>query len=261
MLLRDTNDGYVAVSQPAHAWVSGQLAIAWGNDRFGQVEPRDEVRLAAEQHDIGWLNWEANPDLNPQTGKPRTFMELPTLQHVAVWETAGPDALVYGPYVALLVSMHGTNLYQRHDFNRDSDEEATAARRFIANGAEFENRMLRLLDRDQYHSRFNEPAMIARNSRLIAVWDAMSLMLCGGFPATREVTNVPAKDASTTIKLIPVNATPGSIVVDPWPFAGESLLLTVTGRWLSDTFSEQAEMRAALEVAPWRVFRLSLVPG
>jgi len=261
MLLRETKDGYVAVSQPAHAWVSGQLASAWGNDRFGQVEPREEVCLAAEQHDIGWLNWEADPDLNPQTGKPRTFMELPTLQHVAVWETAGPDALVYGPYVALLVSMHGTNLYQRHDFSRDSDEEAAAARRFIANGAGFEDRMLRLLTQEQYYSRFSEPALIAQNSRLIAVWDAMSLMLCGGLRATREITNVPTANAATSIKLNPDSATSGSIVVDPWPFAGDSLQLTVTGRRLNDTFSKQVEMRAALDAAPWRVFRLSLVRG
>jgi hypothetical protein len=260
MLLRHTEDGYVAISQPAHAWVSGQLAAAWGNDLVGQVAPRDEVCLAAEQHDIGWFAWEANPTLNPETGKPRTFMELPTSQHVTVWETAGPDALVYGPYVALLVSMHGTGLYQRHDFGRDSDEEAAAARRFIRNGAGFEERMLGQLAQESFYCHVSEPDMIARNSRLIAVWDAMSLMLCGGLSAMREVTRVPAGNEAITIRMVPDDSTPALISLEPWPFSLDSVNVTVPGRWLNETFSDQNAMRVALEAAPWRVIRMKLVP-
>jgi hypothetical protein len=53
VLLVDHPQGKVAVAQPAHAWISGQLARAWGNERFGAVEPLSEVCLAAEQHDVG----------------------------------------------------------------------------------------------------------------------------------------------------------------------------------------------------------------
>ena len=49
MLLCGDGDDLIAVGQPAHAWVSGQLARAWGNGRFGTPEPREEVCLAAEQ--------------------------------------------------------------------------------------------------------------------------------------------------------------------------------------------------------------------
>jgi hypothetical protein len=51
MLLVDHQDGKVAVAQPAHAFISGQLARAWA----GELHPRDEVCLAAEQHDMPWL--------------------------------------------------------------------------------------------------------------------------------------------------------------------------------------------------------------
>ena len=57
MLLVDHPDGKVAVAQPSHAWISGQLARAWGGD----MQPREEVCLAAEQHDIAWLEWERDP--------------------------------------------------------------------------------------------------------------------------------------------------------------------------------------------------------
>ena len=39
MLHREDPAGLVVIAQPAHAWVSGQLARAWGNARFGAVAP------------------------------------------------------------------------------------------------------------------------------------------------------------------------------------------------------------------------------
>src|SRR5258705_11724462 len=66
--LVDHPEGKVAVAQPAHAWISGQLARAWGNERFGTVEPLAEVCLAAEQHDVPWIEWERRPALDPRTG-------------------------------------------------------------------------------------------------------------------------------------------------------------------------------------------------
>ena len=77
MLIRLEDDGSaIAIGQASHAWVSGQLARAWGNERFGAVEPWEEVCLGAEQHDIGWAMWDTRPSLNPDTGLPYTFLEL-----------------------------------------------------------------------------------------------------------------------------------------------------------------------------------------
>ena len=52
MLHREDERGLIIIGQPAHAWVSGQLARAWGNDGFGRFAPWEEVCLAAEQHDV-----------------------------------------------------------------------------------------------------------------------------------------------------------------------------------------------------------------
>ena len=55
MLHRKLGNGVVIITQPAHAWVSGQLAQQWGNPDF---EPAtEEVRFATEQHDVGFLDW------------------------------------------------------------------------------------------------------------------------------------------------------------------------------------------------------------
>src|SRR5450759_3279039 len=58
MMLAAHRDGHVVVTQPAHAWLSGQLARAWGNERFGRFEPWEDVCLAAEQHDVGMTAWD-----------------------------------------------------------------------------------------------------------------------------------------------------------------------------------------------------------
>ena len=51
MLYREVKQGRIAITQPMHAWLAGQLARAWGNERFGDVEPLEEVCLGAEQHE------------------------------------------------------------------------------------------------------------------------------------------------------------------------------------------------------------------
>jgi hypothetical protein len=146
VLLVDHPDGKVAVAQPAHAWISGQLARAWRD-----VHPREEVCLAAEQHDIPWIEWERDPSYDPQTGHPYTFMSLDMPAKLAMWRT-GPDALLsQSRYAALLVSMHGSRLYK--DLGRGAVEAQIRA----------------TLDASDEE--------IERNHRLIWTWDSMSLAL------------------------------------------------------------------------------------
>lgn len=157
MLLVDHPDGRVAVAQPSHAWISGQLARAWGEE----VHPREEVCLAAEQHDVPWLEWEREPTIDLKTGYPYTFMSLDMPTKLAMWES-GPDLLLgQSRYAALLVSMHGSRLYRNLD-----------------RGA-FEREIRATLDASDEE--------IERNHRLVWLWDSMSLaLLLGWRPWTAE---------------------------------------------------------------------------
>jgi hypothetical protein len=147
MLLVDHPDGKVAVAQPAHAFISGQLARAWA----GELHPRCDVCLAAEQHDMPWLEWERAPSYDPRTGYPHTFMSLDMPTKLALWAD-GPDGLVaQSRYAALLVSMHGSRLYE--DLDR----------------AEFERAIRATLDAPDEE--------IERNHRLIGLWDGLSLAI------------------------------------------------------------------------------------
>src|SRR5947209_2058622 len=132
MPLRDGGGGpVVAIGQASHAWLSGQLARAWGNERFGGVVPREEVCLAATQHDIGMALWDTAPTFNPQTGLPHSFMEMPLATHLELWSAAPQRVYTQSRYAALLVSMHGTALYERRDLTRLPETDAESVRRYL----------------------------------------------------------------------------------------------------------------------------------
>src|SRR4051812_36104506 len=114
MLHRGEKEGIFIISQPAHAWVSGQLARHWSNAVFGGFAPAEEVCLAAALHDIGFLAREQSPTFNPATGLPHSFLDLPVDLHLAIWSAGIQQLLGYGRYPTLLVSRHFTWLCEQH---------------------------------------------------------------------------------------------------------------------------------------------------
>jgi NDP-sugar pyrophosphorylase family protein len=143
MLLREDGDAVVCIGQPAHAWLSGQLARAWALD---PVEPWEEVCLAAEQHDLGMTDWDTAPELNPETGRPYSFMEMPLDTHLRLWSAAPHRMLAQSRYAALLVSMHGTALYEMRDLDRLDESEAALVRGYLAQQRSVQERLRATLD-------------------------------------------------------------------------------------------------------------------
>jgi hypothetical protein len=260
MLFREDPRGLILVSQPAHAFVSGQLARAWGAPRFGLIAPRDDVCLGAEQHDVGWTDWEADPTLNPRTGRPYTFMELPLERHLEIWSGAARRVLSQSRYAALLVSGHGTGLYRRRDGSNDRPEQARRVAEFLAGETAFQNDLLAGLRADPVMAPFATDEAIRRNQRLVAVWDRLSLALCGGRREPLVVGDVPAVDGAVTLQLAPLEGAPDTVGIAPWPFAAETVTLTFEGRRLPFTFLDRTDLRTGLDRAPWVTVRVSLAP-
>ena len=251
MLHRNDPEGLIVIAQPAHAWISGQLARAWGNAQFGQVAPWEEVCLAAEQHDIGMAAWETAPTLNPQTGRPHHFMNLPIGLHLGVFAAATPLALTQSRYAALLTSLHFTGLAERRNNPADTPKDLAAVRDYRARTAAWQAETLASLRADPRYAPHATDAAIARNRQLVRIWDWFSLIVLLGFDRTATVPGVPAAGGSVDLTLTQSEADPSRITVDPWPFARESLALVCEGRRLPDTYTDQAAMRAALARAPW----------
>jgi hypothetical protein len=256
MVLREDGDGVIAIGQPAHAWVSGQLARAWGNARFGDVEPREEVCLAAEQHDIGMAAWDAAPELNPASGWPQSFLEMPLRRHLELWSRAPLLARSQSRYAALLVSLHGTSLYAMRDLEREPPEVAASIRDYVAAQVGLQDELVATLRADPRYAEHAAPAAVDRNRRLISAWDGISLALCvARFPRTlRDVPAARGQRIEATVTEAGETA-----VVDPWPFASTRLTVRCDGRRLEERFDDEAEMRRALNRAPWTTFEFELV--
>ena len=198
MLVRPEGQGALLITQQAHAWVSGQLARAWGNERVDPPEPLEQVCLAAEQHDLGMASFDMRPDLDPETGLPVSFMDMPLERHLAVWRVAPQRMLVQDRYAALLVSLHGTALYERREpvpAVRDYLEEQRALQRRLATSLGVNHEELE------------------RNQRLIWIFDSLSLALLLDWDPF-EVKNIRRRGST----------------VEPWPFRRESLTVRCDAR-------------------------------
>jgi hypothetical protein len=252
----------IAVPQPAHAWISGQLARAWGNQRFGAISPREAVCLAAEQHDLGWLPWEAEPTRDPATGLPWNFTALPRTVHAPLWaEGVDRAEASLGRYVALLVSLHGVGIYVRFGKSPPGSADAAAVEAFNASEGLRQARLIASLAADPDWAEAARPEAVARNRALVLAWDLMSLILCHGLTGSREVAEVPDAHGMATVTLTAIDGDAERIAVDPWPFTEARVAVGCEGRVLPEgPFAHDAAMRAALAAAPRVDVRAVLTP-
>jgi hypothetical protein len=249
MLLRQDGDAVIAISQPAHAWVSGQLARAWGNARFASPSPHEAVCFAAEQHDIGWLTWEAAPGFDRPSGRPQTFMQLRPAIHTGLWREGVQRARIYGRYPALLVSLHAHTIYSRFfNFEKAEPEDAALVRAFLDEQLAVQESLLATLRTDPAYAEGSAPETVECNRLLVAAFDWMSLNLCWGVADATRIPDVPVS-GSERIELTLRAGADNGVIVDPWPFRTERVCVQAEGRRLQGRFPDEGAMRYALEVA------------
>jgi hypothetical protein len=247
VLLRERGDAVVAIGQASHAWLAGQLARRWGNERFPPPSPHEEVCLAAEQHDIGMAEWDVRPSLNTRTGLPLSFMEMPVPVHVGLWSAAPTKVLSQSRYAALLVSMHGTALNERRDLTKLDDDDRKLVARYLTRQRELQRTLARQIGAD--------PLEIARNQQLVWTWDSISLAVCLRWPSL-TLEQVPSREGPADLRLEP--APEGRYTLTPWPFAGGQVEVHCEGRLLERRCHGEDELYEALQRAPAVTVRATL---
>ncbi len=248
MLVRERDDGsWLAIGQASHAWASGQLARAWGNDRFPRPAPYEAVCLAAEQHDVGMAEWDRAPALDPATGRALAFTAMPRPVHLELWGAAAAKLETQSRHAALLVSLHGTTLYT--ELRPDPDPPAEV-RAFVEGQRAYQERLIAALgaDRDE----------VDRGRRLLFALDALSLTLCLRWPP-RELPPVPTADGAGA--RIHCAVDDEGAVLDPWPFGGPEVVVEAEGRRLDGRFEDEPALHAALAGAPSVPLRWTLRPA
>jgi len=251
MLIRHAGDDVVAIGQASHAWLSGQLARAWGNHRFDPPEPREEVCLAAQQHDVGMAEWDLGPKLDSEAGTPQSFTEMALEDHLGLWAAAPEKLVTQSRYAALLVSLHGTTLYERRDLDGMAPTDARAVRAYLAGERTRQEHLIGLLGADR--------SQLERNQRLLFALDGLSLALCLRWRAHVAEEVPSAGEASADVRLEPLGER--VFVVEPWPFSSAGVTVRCEGRRLAGSHETEVQLHAALAGAPHVPLAFRLVPS
>ena len=246
MLVIDREEDWLAIGQPAHAWLSGQVARAWGNGRFAAPDPFEDVCLGIEQHDIGWIDWDLRPPLLASARRAAGVFEAPFAPRLQLWARAPERLLTASPWAALLVSLHGRNIHTRFgDPERLPEPERGDVLAYLARQAALQDRLIGALGIDR--------AAAERAGDLLFCLDTVSLTVCHGWPA-RDLPPV----EGVAIRMEPGGE--AAFTLDPWPLGVPQLEVGLHARRLTERFDDEAALHRALATTPWTALRWTLRP-
>lgn len=231
MIVRDAGEAWQIVLQTDHAELSGQLARAWTErgERFASVE------IAARRHDDGWAVWERMPGLEPGSDRPRNFLDVQVLSHLAFYRAAIAAVTDHEPYAGLLVSMHGAGIY-RHRYGRDPGLELTFAGEVKEQVDAFVAEQEADYDRRAGEVGVGEERRWA-DYELLQAFDRLSLYFC-----MRDIESGEAAELDG-LRLEPLG--PWRVRLEPYPFTGSSARFDLLRRvlpkraWSEDEFREE----------------------
>jgi len=235
MLIRDDGETWTAITQPAHAFLSGQVAAHWASP----LAP--DVILGVQQHDVPWVDQDRMPTLHPPARRAASFIELDMATRLRVWSTVTERLVAQSPYAALLVSLHSTNIHTRY-----LPEEMRPYELLAKTRADQDALLAVLPDVTRKQAE--------RDAEFVFALDALSLTLCHGW----DGRDLPAIDGQV-IRVEPVDD--DAATLDPWPLGVDALEVTVDARVVRERFDDEPAMHAALAATPNTRLRWTLRPG
>ncbi|TWT78453.1 hypothetical protein Pla123a_12450 [Posidoniimonas polymericola] len=220
-------ESWLMISQVEHARISWQLASAWRGLLPGAPQPvRDEVLAAILHHDEGWNQWAPDPHVDPKLGRPYGFTEMPPADAQQIWTHSIDACRSIGPLAGWMVASHFIVLQdkQDHDYSEWAPWLAVQHPRCDAWLAEW-------LAADRSHTeRLANDCLV-----LLQAFDWLSLWLCCRAPYTDAEPHESLELGRAGGPISPVcfrtdshrssADEPRRVVVEPWPFWGETLLL------------------------------------
>jgi len=274
MLKTQRNGKTWLVSQPDHGAVAGFLAAHWGNDDFAQPgrlqapdggRLRSEIVVAIAEHDNGWWEWVAQPEMSDVDGLPLDLRDVLKRQQEGMdrWRLGIPRLSRRHPYASLLISCHA---YLSYAARISSSLEPERVHPLFGKGApaklmagslkraqdfltELEAQQEELRARLQQNATTRawiEPENLMPAVRLLQILDGLSLALSSPLvpPVTGksagmgadaiDLLEVPRKSwrDRVTIQVRPIGER--QLTLDPYPFAEERIKVTVPVRVIDD---------------------------
>ena len=222
MIVRSAGSSIELITQPDHAQLARRVMERCPTL---QAHPRrDSILHAIGEHDNGWAEEDAAPQVDPSAGDVVDFIHAPVAVRQRVWPRA-VSRLSADPWAAALVAQHALTAYDR--FRPDPEwtsffDEMTAMRDERITRAEAELKDL------------------LGDYLFVRVGDLISLTFCLGRAGEQQF-------ADYTIALAA-----GGVRVHPDLFGGASVPVEVQARVLpARTFVDDEDLRDALKTAGW----------
>lgn len=263
MIVSRRPEGLLVVRQVDHQDQCRLMARAWGAGGFEPLDRWDAVEQAAAWHDEGWRSWERWPEIDDR-GRPTDFADLDRAAHVRLYSEGIRAAARRSDEIGLLVSMHGQGLYEKR-LGLDGPPPPRAGRpvgiaAFLAGQDRLQSEVRARLGGGEGLASWAWAAY-----RLLQAWDLLSLYLIWrALPAGRTGA-LPAVPRDAGDDGIAIALTPSGLRrarMDPYPFAVDPLELPVRARLIEDRlYRSHADLRRALDDAPWRTEAVSVEAG
>ena len=248
MIVRQESDRVRLIRQTDHALLSGAMAAHWGNAAFARPAAPQRTAQAIAGHDDGWIAWEAEPRVNPDTGLPYAFTEMPLDDALVIWYRGPQRAGERDPYAGILTSRHGSYLFSgRVARSADPPEGMERIRRYLADMETLRERLEAQLARREPSAWEALLAGLEHAYRLLQITDELSLRLTTGPLREGIIKQAPYGEpaAIPSIQVRPHDDR--TLTLDPWPFDAREILLPVGCVDMpNERFSDDRELRRRL---------------
>lgn len=225
-----------------HTAFARKLAEHFGNDTFEPVRPRSEMLFVAGHHDQGWAEWDAAPEIDPETGLPYHLVRTPRPVTLETGVASADFNEAHHPYCGLLSSMHIWGLYNgRYGYSDqvliDSvpTEYRAAFREMLDGQLARQERLKAELAEKTATAPWVEEAHLFQNYKQLQFFDTLALYFHCAAPGTRgeaafkHVPKSGSEDVTVTVR----PAGNEVYAFAPYPFDADPLELSFEGRYLT----------------------------
>jgi hypothetical protein len=222
------------VTQPDHAAFAADLLSLFRLPELVDHPRRAALLRAVRLHDNGWRELDAAPPVDPASGLPHTFLDLPRPLRLEVWERGTARYVDSDPYAALLATEHALNLFAG-ETSRDGWRE------LLPRLAE---RRTELLARCGV-----EADALAADYRFLDLADRLSLAVCNGSCEPFARSGFAARLGENGLALV------------PFPLAGATTF-EVPCRWIEvRRYAGDGDLAVTLAGARWTSFPIRVLPA
>lgn len=224
MIVRDERNSLLLITQPDHAQLAETIVAGIRTETPLNGAARHTILTATREHDNGWAEVDANPTVDPATGRPSDFMSGPAPVKHELWLRGIARAAKDDNVVGALVAEHALTVY---GYRRGEADWAT----FFSTITGMRDA---LLQRTGLFSGSGRQTFDAYY-RCVRLGDLFSLQFCNAWTAPSIALGYRADVRDNTLS------------ITPDPFAGAVIELRVVGRRIpSGPYRDDAQVRMAL---------------